>query len=451
MQNYSSKTGSFLQSNTARLILIGVLTLFLLIPLNLVENLIEERSYRQDGVVEEINEKWGNSVRIYGPILKVPYSVRSEKKNYNSKGQLVGVEEVFSSEYAYIFPENLQTNADVKTEIKKRNNYESVVFTTKMDFNGNFVKPDFSSINVSHINWKEAKLIVETQNLTSIKNQMSIKIGEDAYDLEPVYQQNENGGYDSENWAYLETSHFNLEKYFEKSDFSFSVECNGSASISFVPIGKTTETTLKSNWSAPSFSGKFLPQEKEITENGFTAHWKVLHINRPFSQQNFNSLPPIGNYSYDVDFFIPIDEYQQNTRAAKYGFLVIGLTFLVFFLLQVISKIRIHIFQYTMIGLALVMFYTLLISITEHSSFTFAYVIASFLVVLLISLYAISILKNKKFPLFIGASLAGLYAFIYVIIQLESYALLVGSLGLFSILALVMYVSRKIDWHKSES
>lgn len=147
-----------------------------------------------------------------------------------------------------------------------------------------------------------------------------------------------------------------------------------------------------------------------------------------------------------MDFLIPVDEYQQNERAAKYGFLVIGLTFLIFFLIQMISKINIHIFQYTMIGLALIMFYTLLISITEHSSFKFAYLIAGLSVVVMITLYSASILKNRKFPMFIAASLSALYTFIYVIIQLENYALLAGSIGLFLILGAVMYFSRKIDW-----
>jgi len=139
--------------------------------------------------------------------------------------------------------------------------------------------------------------------------------------------------------------------------------------------------------------------------------------------------------------------YQKSERSAKYGFLVIGLTFLIFFLIQTLSKINIHPFQYLMIGLALTMFYTLLVSISEHSNFLKAYITAGISVIILITLYSKSILKTFKFPLFIGASLSALYAFIYVIIQLENYALLVGSIGLFIILATVMFVSRKIDWH----
>lgn len=206
---------------------------------------------------------------------------------------------------------------------------------------------------------------------------------------------------------------------------------------------------MKSNWTSPKFTGYFLPggNLKKSDDTGFEASWKILDFNRPFAQNYFGDFPELKNYSFGVDFIIPVDEYQKNERASKYGFLVIGLTFLIFFVIQSISKISIHIFNYTIIGLALVMFYTLLISITEHSSFLKAYLIAGISVVLMISLYSVSILKSKKFATFIGLSLTALYSFIFVIIQLENYALLAGSIGLFVILGLVMYFSRKIDWN----
>jgi inner membrane protein len=202
--------------------------------------------------------------------------------------------------------------------------------------------------------------------------------------------------------------------------------------------------------SHPGFEGTFAANDttKTIGKEGFHVDWKILDINRSFSQQYVSTIPNLNEYSFGAKLIETVDEYQQNERASKYGFLVIGLTFLVFFLIQSISKINIHIFQYTMLGLALIMFYTLLISITEHSSFALAYLISSTAVITMIVLYSISILKNRKFPLFIGLSLTALYTFIFVIIQLENYALLVGSIGLFLILGAVMYFSRQIDWGK---
>ena len=448
MYSQKSSTSNLFQSNTFRLMLIGALTLILLIPLLLVQNLIEERKDRQQSVIDEIDSKWGREVFFYGPILKIPYKVYTNKEK-----------NAYETQYAYFFPEELKNTSNVKTEVKKRNNYESVVFNATMDFNGSYITPDFSQKGIANddIEWGRATILIRTTNLASIKNSVAIKIGGKSYNFEPIYEQStDNASYYDGNSstsievASLETGFINYQEFLTDPSFQLSVQYDGSRKIAIVPIGKTTESTLTSNWANPSFMGNFLPYEKQINTSGFNASWRVLHINRPFSQQSFGALPNISQYTYDVDFIIPVDEYQQNERAAKYGFLVIGLTFLIFFLIQSISKIKIHIFQYTMIGLALVLFYTLLISITEHSSFSFAYFIASLMTVGLISLYSISILKNKKFPAFICASLTALYGFIYVIIQLENYALLVGSIGLFAILTVVMYVSRKVEWSATE-
>ena len=405
-------------------------------------------------MINEINSKWGKDVFFYGPILKIPYITYEENEVYDQATKKTIIQRERFQNYAYFFPELLKNSSKVTTETKKRNNYESVVFSAQMDFVGKYLKPDFSSENIPNqdIQWNKATILIRTTNLSSIKNEVSINLAGKNYAFEPIYEnQSVRENYYNDDSSYytdissLETSFIDLTA-FEEGDFTFSIVYDGSSKIGIVPIGKVTESTMHSNWNAPSFTGSFLPYQKKITNDGFSSNWKILHINRPFSQQSFEVLPNIRQYAFEVDFVIPVDEYQQNERASKYGFLVIGLTFLIFFLIQTISKIKIHIFQYTMIGLSLVMFYTLLISITEHSSFLKAYLIASLLVVSLISLYSISILKNKKFPLFIGLSLLALYGFIFVIIQLDSYALLVGSLGLFMILALVMYVSRKIDW-----
>jgi inner membrane protein len=234
------------------------------------------------------------------------------------------------------------------------------------------------------------------------------------------------------------------------ASFSFDMNVNGSDAIKFIPIGKETSVSMKSNWPSPSFTGEFLPDDntKKITDDGFKASWKILQINRQFEQSFFGKLPDLTKFAFGTQLIVAVDEYQKSERAAKYGFLVIGLTILVFFLIQLISKVYIHPFQYVMVGLALVMFYTLLISISEHSSFFKAYIIAALSVLGLITLYARTILKGMKFPLLICLSLAALYSYIYIIIQMENYALITGSIGLFLILATIMFVSKKIDWQK---
>ena len=444
----NQNNNSFFQSNTAKIIMVGFLTLVLLIPLQLVKGLIEERAERQQEVVNDINSKWGGSVYFYGPILKVPYSRYEESRLVDEKTKKVTIQRTRYTEYAYFFPEDLKAAANVNTEEKNYNNYQSVVFNSEMNFKGSYSKPDFKAQSIAEedIQWNKASVIIKTNNIKGIKGGVTINLAGEKHTFEPVAQNN-----DRDTVASLETNAFSLENVFADADASFNLDIsfNGSEQIKIVPIGKQTETKMASNWHSPGFTGNFLPESKSVSKDGFTSNWNISFLNRPFVQQYFGVLPNLAEYSFDVNFVIPIDQYQQTERASKYGFLVIGLTFLVFFLIQTISKINIHIFQYSMIGLALIMFYTLLISITEHSSFQFAYIIAAVAVVVMITLYSVSILKGVKFPVFIASSLSALYLFIYVIIQLEDYALLVGSIGLFLILGAVMYISRKIDWNSN--
>ncbi|MEL1245890.1 cell envelope integrity protein CreD [Flavobacterium sp. DGU11] len=423
---------NFLHSTTARIVMVGVLTLVLLIPLQYVKNLIFDRSQLQRHTEETVSAQWGGNVYVYGPVLKIPY------KNTKKNG---------APAYAYFFPEKLDITANVVSESKRRNTYKSAVFNAGIKFSGNYTTPNFSKSGISpeNIDWERATIQLNTGNLKGIKGAVAINFNGKRYNFEPASRENSN-----DSMVALETKTINLRDAFAGGvvNFSMDVSYNGTKRLAIVPIGKLTETQMISNWHKPLFGGNFMPEKESDTATGATACWKISHLNRPFAQQHFGSLPDLKAYSFNVDFIIPVNEYEQNERAAKYGFLVIGLTFLIFFLIQSMSRISIHIFQYIMIGLALIMFYTLLISITEHSSFRFAYIIAGLSVVAMITLYSISILKDRRFPMFIAAALTGLYTFIYVIIQLEEYALLAGSIGLFLILGAVMYFSRRIDWNK---
>jgi len=442
------QNSNFMRSTTARVFMVGLLTLVLLLPLEYVKALIRDRKELQNGMVNEMSEKWGGSVYFYGPILKVPYQVISETEITNKITKQVTVQKSAITDYAYFFPEDLKINTNASTENKHRNNYEAAVFNAKMNFKGHYTTPNFSSqdIKPENIDWEKASIVIKTNSLKSIKGAVNINFNGKTYAFEPVASENQNDTVET-----LQTSAINLRDAFKSTvPFNLNIAYDGTEQIGIVPIGKITEAKMTSNWTSPSFDGNFLPESKHVDKNGFSANWKISHLNRGFVQQYFTALPELSKYTFDVDFHIPVDEYQQNDRASKYGFLVIALTFLIFFLIQTISKINIHIFQYGMVGLALIMFYTLLISITEHSSFMLAYLIAGVSVVIMIGTYSVSILKNKKFPLFIASSLTALYTFIYIIIQLESYALLAGSIGIFLILGAVMYVSRAIDWNNTK-
>ncbi|MEH6765982.1 cell envelope integrity protein CreD [Aequorivita antarctica] len=446
MEQKKSRFSNWMRNSiTARMLVVGFLLLVLLIPLEFVKSLINERAYRQEEVVKEINEKWGNEVLLSGPIVKIPYKVISEEKIFNEKSNSYYTKTKETVENAYFFPDKLNIVSQVDTKPLNRSIYESVVYSAAIDVKGNFPKIDFSDTDIADENilWEKAIVLLKTSNLKGIKTTPIVNLASESLLMTPQYST-----------EYLNTIQSNYianakEMFVEPLAFSFDLKINGSESLKFLPIGKETDATMKSNWHSPSFDGNFLPEDtnKEISEDGFTANWRILQINRQFEQSFFGHLPDLSSSSFGTKLIIPVDEYQKSERTAKYGFMVIGLTLLVFLLIQLVSKIYIHPFQYVMIGLALVMFYTLLISISEHSNFFKAYAIAAFSVLALITVYSRAILKGFKFPLLICGSLASLYGFIYVIIQLENYALLVGSIGLFLILAIIMFASRRIDWN----
>jgi len=445
MKEQKNNFGNWLkESITARMLIVGFLLLVLLIPLSSVKSLIHERASRQKEVIQEINSKWGNEVMLSGPILKIPYKTYKEISLYNKEKKSFYNTTKTIIKYAFLFPDKLDIVSTVKTKPLHRSIYKSVVYTADIKVMGNFPKIDlsFKDIPSKEIMWNKITLLIKTSNLKGIRNTMKVAFNSQSIQMSPIYDEN-----------YLNTIQSGYIKSLTKEAktsniFSFNIKVNGSESLKFIPIGKKTIASLESNWKSPSFTGKFLPEDgsRKITANGFKSTWKVLQINRQFEQVFFKRIPNLRSFAFGTNFIIPVDEYQKSVRSSKYGFMVIGITLLVFLLIQLVSKIYIHPFQYAMIGLALIMFYTLLISISEHSTFSRAYFIAGISVLSLITIYSKALLKGFKFPLLIAFSLAALYSFIYVIIQLENYALLVGSIGLFIILAIIMFVSRKVDW-----
>jgi inner membrane protein len=229
--------------------------------------------------------------------------------------------------------------------------------------------------------------------------------------------------------------------------FSTRIELKGSESLMFAPLGQTTLVRLESNCSTPSFTGAYLPNERTVGD-GFTGEWKILHLNRNYPQALFGSewQHDVSASAFGVGLLIPVQHYQKSMRSVKYSILIILLTFVVCFFVEVIRKKNIHPFQYLLVGLALCLFYALLVSISEHAGFTLAYVIASLMTVTLLTLYTAAILKEKKTALTIGGLLALLYSYIFVLIRMETHALLAGSVGLFVILAVIMYFSQRIQW-----
>jgi inner membrane protein len=236
-------------------------------------------------------------------------------------------------------------------------------------------------------------------------------------------------------------------------NFNFDLKLQGSQFLGFAPLGRETDVQLASDWQDPSFSGSFLPESRNVTKDGFSAKWQVLELNRNYPQSWIGDLnnDEIQQSSFGVDLLLPTNDYTKSIRSVKYALLAISLTFLTFFLVEIFNKNKVHPFQYILIGLALTLFYTLLISISEHSNFDIAYLVSSLVIISIIGLYSRAILHSAKQSIMLVVILTLTYTFVYITLQLQDYALLIGSIGLTSILAFTMYITRNINWYELSS
>ena len=404
--------------------LIGVL---LYIPKAMIQSLISERQTRQQEVYEEVSSKWGKEQTIIGPIIAIPYTTSIE----NSK-----------QKWLFVLPTELSIKGNISTKKRHRGIYEVVVYTAKLSLEGTFKEWDFIKTDTlkTHYHLDKAVLFLGISDLRGIQNQVTIIWNDENFTFNP--------GLISGNGINSGIKTAIPIKINEDSSYKFSIELlvNGSKGLYFVPIGKTTDVILESQWQHPSFTGTFLPDSHTVTSSGFTAHWNILHLNRGFPQKWRGSSHMLPDWTFGVELLVPTDHYQKSLRAVKYAILVIGLTFLVFFFVEVLRKVFIHPMQYILVGIALIVFYTLLLSISEHINFNFAFIVSALATISLVTLYMKAILNSLKIALLISIFLTLIYVFIFTTIQLQDYALLFGSVGIFLILALVMFLSRKIDW-----
>ena len=298
---------------------------------------------------------------------------------------------------------------------------------------------------MEQLQFDRAAICLNLTDMRGISEQISITLGDSVYIFEPGM---DNRGID--NTGVHAIANLSELKQNKKLPYEIKIKLKGSQSLNFIPLGKTTRVDLKANWNTPSFTGNYLPNNRNITEKEFSAQWQVLNLNRNYSQvmadYNISNIKDIENSSFGVNFKIPVEQYQQSMRSAKYAILIILLTFGVIFFTEIMNKTRIHALQYLLVGLALCLFYSLLLSFSEHVGFNPAYLLSSALTIILVGGYMFGITKKKKPSLIMSGLLAILYIYIFVLIQLETFALLAGSLGLFIILAIVMYFSKKIDW-----
>lgn len=455
-------------SVTTKWIIVAALILIMSIPTFFVSDIIGERQDRQQDVNNEISNTRSQTQTIMWPVVNIYY----RKKNTTGTW--------FSEYITQILPEKLAINTDVQTKTLARGIFAVPVYTADIDMSGYFDNIDYAKlwINPSDIIRDKTKLTIQVDDFRGINWWFETA----DFDWQAIKLEN---GSNENYYLWNIWSNINVT---EKKQIPFAIKykLRWSQYIKYIATANTNIINVKSNRPSPSFVGRFLPDPKTVNDKWFDATWTIDRINLPFSQvldgnyevrdngfTSDNTYYNSNNYNYEADYakasptaaysdwvtiknisdwanfgvklVTPYDQYQQTERSVKYGMLFIVLTFMTFFLIEVINRKQIHPFQYILVGLALGLFYLLLLSLSEHIWFDLAYLVSSIMIIGMIWLYIRGFLHENKLSYFITAALVMLYVYIYILMWLEDYALLVWSLGLFVILAVVMYISRNIN------
>jgi inner membrane protein len=427
-------------------VIVGVLVLVLMIPTYYVQNLIEEREQRQKEASAEVSSKWASKQNIAGPILVLPYL---ENSSDNTTKKPV-------KHYAFFLPDDLQITSKVDPQERSRGIYKVMLYNAQVNLAGNFRELSLEKYKIpaESVLWNEAYVKLNISDTKGLNEEVKLRWNDSILSLSPQI----NVGGPTTGEGLMAAIPAGIEGL-KTIQFSTILNINGSEQILFTPVGKTTNVKMISKWENPSFTGNTLPQSSpKIKDGGFTAEWKSFSHKRAFAQHwkdlSFTTEPEnkitgeynLGNAAFGVNLFIPVNGYQKTMRSVKYAILCILLTFAAFFLIDVVHKKSVHPFQYGLIGLALVLFYVLLLSFSEYIGFNIAYSIAAAATIGLIAWFVKSILISGKLSTILSVVLLFVYAYIFTILQLQDYALLIGSIGLFISLAIIMNFSRKIQW-----
>ncbi len=423
--------------------MIAVLIILLNIPLGVILGVIKERSAWNDQAHREIAATWGAPQNIAGPVLTIPF--------YDANGDL---------QSATFLSDTLEISADVTPEKRYRGIFEVIVYNARVSMSGSFTRPDFSAWGIEpyQVLWDKACVSLGLSDLRAVQEihtfqwnstPASLRSGEKPVPginglTARLFPDDDRQGQPGDPGLFQDTNPFNIV---------FTV--HGSREIRFAPAGDTTRMAVNSPWPHPSFRGDYLPSQRTITPEGFKAAWQVSGFGRDYPGMWHSAQKNAGLYTsrfacgmFGVELIQPVNFYTLSERSVKYGLLIIGLTFLCFFMFEILNQLKIHPMQYLLVGFSLSLFYLLLISFAEHIGFLPAYVLSAGACVLLITWYTRSFLKQTRASLITGGVLSAFFALFYVILQHEGYSLVMGASSLFFILALVMWLTRKLDWYQ---
>ena len=437
---------SLVRSPSFKFLLVGILVLFISALTGVVWFLSSERQHRAASVEAEIAADWGAAQRILGPYLIVPYTVKVQQID---SGKTVEVE---VTRRAVFLPDTLKVTGKAETEKRHRGIYDVTVYQGKLTVAGQFRPVDLSLVDSdtpASIRWQDATLALGIQDVSGLKNNVQLEAGGKTIEFEP-------------STGSINGIHARLKPLAGPGGlnggaplgYKIDLLLNGSSSLSFAPAGRETVVSLESNWPHPSFSG-FLPASRTITQNGFQASWSVPFLARDVPQAWIGgsqvALDRFSGKDLGVNLFVPVDFYSLVERALKYGFLFVSAAFGGVFVLELLSGRRVHPIQYFFAGLAIITFYVLLLSFSEHIGFAASYLAASSATGIMISTYAGMALGSLKRGLIMLGIFATLYGLLYMILQLEDYALLAGSIAAFVLVTATMFATLRVNWSGEDS
>ena len=425
-----------------KLTLVSVCGLVLLVAMARITYLVEERKGRQWEADQEIRMTWGGEQSLAAPMLRIPHVLQQVSGGGGTLHRRVRL---------HLLPERLDIVAELEPQVRSRGLFDTVVYTARLRIEGEFHIAELGrqQIDPATLQWSDAELLLGVGNLRGLAGSPRVRwqgseLPLEAVDGEPALAQ----------WlgarlpAPLEAG--------AEIPFEIVLDLKGSRSLRLLPLGRETKIDLGSTWPNPSFQGGFLPASSTVNDDGFRASWSIPHFARGFPQVLHGSftqdhLHAMEQASTGVDLLLAVDFYQLVSRCTKYSILFIGLTFGLYMLFEVLSRLRIHPVQYLMVGFALCLFFLLLLALAEHIGFDRAYLLAAGATVALITSYSAVVLHTRRRGAMLGSALGLLYGVLYVLVQLQTYSLLVGSFGLFAVLAGAMYLTRGIDWYSLES
>ena len=428
-------------SAMARLAIMGVLMIGLMIPLMMVQGVVSERTSRRDAVVAEVGGIWGGAQTVGGPILTVPYLFIDPA---------VGSRPIIS--HAHFLPDVLDISGTVEPELRRRGLFEVVVFKGHLRITGQFARPDLAGVRPvpapDQVLWNDATLSLGVADPKGISRRVALTWNGREESFVPGVA--DAGLFTSGVQAPVRE----LSTSPARIAFTLDLDLNGSRQLRFLPGGSETSVTLTSSWPHPSFVGAPLPESRQTGASGFQATWHVPYFGRGYSPQwtsaqfNRDHLKGLADASaFGVALLQPVDIYQQAERAVKYAALFIVMTFVIAFLWEIARGALLHPIQYLFVGFSMCVFYLLLLSLSEHIGFDRAYLAAAAATVGLLAWYWSRVVRGAWSGVLMGTALTVLYGFLYLLLRLEDYALLAGSIGLFVMLTAVMFLTRGVNWY----